>query len=74
MKNTLHKKALKILGLIKYKLHDDAFETIKLFSQNTLCKTILEYASEGWDSSSKQLEQLIEAVGRKALRFIKKCC
>ena len=37
----------------------------------TLCKPILEYASEVWDPSSKQLEQQIEAVQRKGVHFIK---
>ena len=31
---------------------------------------ILEYASEVWDPSSRKLEQQIEAVQRKAVRFI----
>ena len=44
---------------------------IKLLAYSTLCKPILEYASEVWDPSSKQLEQQIEAVQRKAFRFIK---
>ena len=62
-------KAMKILGLIKYTLHD-APEKIKLLAYSTLCKPILEYASKVWDPSSKQLEQQIEAVKRKAVYFI----
>ena len=63
-------KAMKVLGLINYTLHD-APEKIKLLAYSTLCKLILEYTSEVWDPSSKQLEQQIEAVQRKAVRFIK---
>ena len=44
---------------------------IKLLAYSKLCKPIFEYASEVWDPSSKQLEQQIEAVQRKAVRFIK---
>ena len=54
-------KAMKILGLIKYTLHD-APEKIKLLAYSTLCKPILEYVSEVWDHSSKQLEQQVEAT------------
>ena len=52
------------------RLHD-APEKIKLLAYSTLCQPILEYASEVWDPSSRKLEQQIEAVQRKAVRFIK---
>ena len=51
-------------------LHD-APEKIKLLAYSTLCKPILEYALEVWHPSSKQLEQQIDSVQRKAVRFNK---
>ena len=44
---------------------------IKLLIYNTLCKPILEFLSEVWDPSSRQLEQHIQAVHREAVLFIK---
>lgn len=62
-------KASGLLGLLRNTLYG-APSHVKLIAYKTLCRPILEYASEVWDPSHSYLSQDLEAVQQKAVRFI----
>ena len=62
-------KAYKVLGLIKSSLFN-APPKIKKVAYLTLCRPIIEYASDVWDPFTKVKIHNIEMFQNKALRFI----
>jgi hypothetical protein len=64
------KSASKILGCIKYFLHE-ASERGKLLAYTSLCRPILEYGDTLWDPSDNTTSDAIEHVQSQAVRFIK---
>ena len=66
--NTLT-KAWKILGLIKASLWNAPIK-VKKVAYLTLCRPILEYASDVWDPFLKKDIHKIEMLQNKAIRFI----
>ena len=64
------KSASKVLGCIKYSLHE-APEKGKLLAYTSLCRPILEYADTLWDLSDNTSRDAIEHVQSQAVRFIK---
>ena len=64
------KSASKVLGCIKYSLHE-APEKGKLLAYTSLCRPILEYADTLWDPSDNTSRDAIEHVQSQAVRFIK---
>ena len=62
-------KAYKILGLIKHTLYN-APTKVKLVAYKSLCRPLVEYASEAWDPYTKKLIEHIELFQNKAIRFI----
>ena len=66
--NTLT-KAWKVLGLIKASLWN-ALVKVKKVAYLTLCRPVLEYASDVWDPFPKKDIHKIEMLQNKAIRFI----
>jgi hypothetical protein len=62
-------KANKVLGLLRSTLFD-APTDLKKLAYSSLCRPLLEYASEVWDPSNKQQIHSLEVLQNKALRFI----
>jgi hypothetical protein len=62
-------KANKILGLMKATLHKAPIKVKKL-AYLTLCRPILEYASDIWDPTHNYLINKLELFQNKALRFV----
>jgi hypothetical protein len=67
--NYILNKASRILGLLKYTIKD-ANPNIKKLAYLTLCRPILEYASEVWDPTNRELVNRLEVFQNKAVRFI----
>jgi hypothetical protein len=62
-------RANRILGLIRHTLWSAPRE-VRILSYKTLCRPLIEYASEAWDPCTKVLISKLETVQNKALRFI----
>ena len=43
---------------------------VKLVAYKTLCRPLVEYASEAWDPYTKKLIEHLELIQNKAMRFI----
>ena len=65
------KKGYQVLGMIKRALHEAPSE-IRLLAYQTLCRPLLEYASEIWDPYKKKDIHQLEMVQNRAVRFISK--
>ena len=68
--NTVHTKALRILGLLKHSLHN-APQNVRLLAYKTICRPLLEYAAEIWDPVTKSQTTQLENIQSKAIRFVK---
>ena len=64
------KNANKVLGSIRYTLHD-APERARLLAYTSLCRPVLEYADTLWDPADNATSDNIELIQSKAIRFIK---
>ena len=67
---TKTKSAYKVLGSIKYTLHE-APEKAKLLAYTSLCRPILEYAATLWDPYDNRTSDAIEMVQNRSVRFVK---
>ena len=61
--------ARKLLGAIKFMLHDATMEG-KTLAYTSLCRPILEYADVVWDPLCKQTVNSLEKVQTAAVKFI----
>lgn len=68
MENKIN-KAVSILGMIRRTI-SHAPKDIKLLAYKSLCRPILEYASQVWDPYKNQDIKAIESVQKQAIRFI----
>jgi len=68
--NSKINNANRVLGSIKYTLHD-APEHAKLLAYLSLCRPVLEYSDVLWDPADKASCQKLELVQNKAIRFVK---
>ena len=62
-------KASRVLGMIKYALHD-APKHGRLLAYTSLCHPILEYADTVWDPSLKGVIHDVEMIQNRTVRFI----
>lgn len=67
--DSITNKGFRTLGMIKKTLFK-APRKIKLISYITLCRPVLEFASEAWDPYLRKHVDQLERVQRQAVRFI----
>ena len=67
--NEIINKAYRILGFLKISLYSAPVK-VKLMAYMTLCRPLLEYASDVWDPYTKTVINDIEMIQNKAIRFI----
>jgi hypothetical protein len=67
--NKLANKAYRVLGLLRTSLYKAPVK-VKLLAYKTLCRPLLEYASDVWDPFLKKDIRTIEMVQHKAVRYI----